>query len=365
MPKTSKPNLILLINVAVLVVFGLLMIMSAEMAISAERFNQSFHYVKSQILKGLIPGMILGYIAYLIPYPFWRKFAKPIFLASLILLALVFIPKIGMEFSGAKRWINVWGISFQPSELAKLAFVIFIAYFLEHRGALIKNRDTLYSFLVTLAVVGLLIAFQPDIGTLGVFALTGVAMYFIAGAPLKYIFVLCGLGLAALAAMIKFFPHASQRIQVLFHPELDPKGIGYQIDQILIALGSGGIFGQGLAQSKQKFLYLPQPVGDSIAAVIGEELGFIGLTILAGLFVAFAIQGFKIARNAPDQFAKFLATGITCLIVIQAFINIMATIGLIPLTGVTLPFISHGGSSLVVSLIGVGILLNISKYEKR
>lgn len=362
----KKTNFPILIITAILVVFGLFMITSASAVVSQEKFGQSFYFVKNQILKGLIPGVILGYFAYRIRYSFWRKTAKYIFLIGIILMALVFVPGLGLKLGGATRWIQFGDFSFQPSEVFKLAFIIYLAAFLENIS---ESRNTyrlqrLFSFAAIVGIVGGLITLQRDLGTLGVFCLTALAMYFMAQAPLSHIFFLSGLGISVLLVLVRIFPHASQRIQTFIHPELQTKGISYQLEQALIALGSGGIFGKGLSQGKQKFLYLPQPASDSIVAVIGEETGFLGLLALTSVFAAFGLQGVKIAQKAPDNFSRLLALGITSLIVIQAFINISAVIGLIPLTGITLPFVSYGGTSLVMSLVAVGILLNISKYAK-
>jgi len=363
---SQKFNLTILILTAALVIFGLFMVTSAGMVISQERFGQSLYFAKHQIINGLLPGLILGFLAFIFPLRYLRRYALLIFVAGIILMILVYIPGIGAKYGGANRWIQIENFNFQPSELFKLAFVIYLAAFFEKTNEMRKKHPIqgFLAFLAILAIIGLLIGLQPDIGTLGIFVLTAVAVYFLAKAPLTHIFTLAGLGFAGLVFLVKIFPHAMQRVQVLFNPDAAPKSIGYQMDQSLIALGSGGVFGQGLAQGKQKFLYLPQPAGDSIAAVVGEELGFLGLMALVSVFLAFAFHGLKIARYAPDEFLRFLAAGITCLIVIQAFINILAIIGLIPLTGVTLPFISYGGTSLAISLVGVGILLNISKYSK-
>jgi cell division protein FtsW len=366
MPTNKKLNLVILLVTGILVVFGLFMVTSAGMVISHEKFNQSFYFAKNQILKGLIPGLILGYVFFRVPYQFLRSYALPIFVAGLILLSAVFVPGLGLALGGAKRWIAIGGINFQPSEIFKLGFVIYLASFLEKFQKFDKKErhQHLIPFLIILGVTGLLIALEPDIGTLGIFALTAVAMYFIAKAPVLHILILAMTGCLVLILLVNIFPHALQRVQILFHPDLAPKGIGYQISQSLIAFGSGGFFGEGLGQGKQKYLYLPQAASDSIAAVIGEEMGFLGMLALLSLFVTFGYEGLKTAKNAPDEFSRLLAAGITCYIIIQTFINICAVVGLIPLTGVTLPFISYGGTSLAVSLVGVGILLNISKYAK-
>ena len=207
-----------------------------------------------------------------------------------------------------------------------------------------------------------LIVLQPNIGTAGTIGIIATVMYFSAGAPLWHIVTIAALGFGGFFSFLKFFSHASNRFQVFLHPELDPLGIGYQINQAILAIGSGGFFGRGLGQSIQKFNYLPEVIGDSIFAIIAEEIGFVGVVLLIGLFFMFAMRGFKIAKNSPDNFGKFLAVGITSWIVLQSFINISAISGLIPLTGVPLPLISYGASGLVVSLAAIGVLLNISRH---
>jgi cell division protein FtsW len=361
MPSQAKPNYTILAIVIFLVFFGLVMITSAGAVSSQERFGQSFYFVKNQILHGLLPGLLFGFLAYILPISFWRKNAKFIFFLGLIAMVLVFIPGIGMKLGGARRWINIAGQTFQPSEFFKLAFLLYLAAFLAKNRDSKNNRRGLISFIAIVSLPVFLIGLEPDLGTLSIFVLTAFIVYFAAETPFSHLAILSSLGLGAFALLIKAFPHALQRVQVFLNSETDPQGIGYQIGQSLIALGSGGFFGQGLTQSKQKFLYLPQPASDSIAAVIGEELGFLGMLIMIGLFAAFAFFGLKVAKNAPDNFSKLLAVGITSFIVIQAAVNIAAIAGLIPLTGITLPFISYGGSSLVVCLTAVGLLLNISK----
>ncbi|MDD5590136.1 MAG: putative lipid II flippase FtsW [Candidatus Portnoybacteria bacterium] len=362
--SSSKPSYPILGITGFLVFFGLLMIASAGAVISQERFGQSFYYVKSQLLHGLLPGIVLGLAAYIIPTSFWRKNAKFIFFIALVLMILVFVPGVGLEFGGAKRWISVAGQTFQPSEFFKLAFLIYLAAFLEkNSGSIKKEKKGLVIFGAVMAVPILLIGLEPDLGTLSVFIGAAFLMYIVAKAPLMHLTALAAFGTGMFLLFIKFLPHARQRIMVFFNSDTDPGGIGYQINQSLIALGSGGFFGQGLTQSKQKFLYLPQPAGDSIAAVLGEEFGFLGMLILSALFAAFAFFGFKIAQKAQSEFSKLLAVGIVSFIVIQAFVNIAAIADMIPLTGITLPFISHGGSSLVVCLTAVGMLLKISKEK--
>lgn len=342
------------------------MIASAGVAYSQTRFGDQYYFFKHQLFYGVIPGLIILYLIQRIDYHYWKKAGVFLFLASLILLVLVFIPGIGAKVYGASRWIQLGPLSFQPSEMTKLAIILYLAAWLESKGWS-RIRDFFEGFLPFLAVMGLigfLIIKQPDAGTLGIIILTAMAIYFIAGARISHIFSLIIAGFAGLIIIVKMAPYRLNRLLVFLNPETDIQGIGYQINQALLAIGSGGIFGVGLGHSRQKFSYLPEPVGDSIFAIIGEELGMIGAVVFLLLFVILAVKGLKIAKNAPDNFGKLVAGGITFWVVIQAFINIAAISGLIPLTGVPLPFISYGGTSLVFLMAGIGILLNISKQTK-
>jgi cell division protein FtsW len=279
---------------------------------------------------------------------------------------LIFVGNIGTEVYGARRWIQLGPLSFQPSEMAKLAMVLYLAAWLESKGGR-KIKDFFEGFLPFIGVmcfVGFLLIKQPDIGTLGVLFLTSISIYFASGAKVSHLLSLVIAGMAGLIALVKFEPYRLSRFLVFLNSSHDPKGVGYQINQALIAIGSGGIFGVGLGHSRQKFNYLPEPVGDSIFAIIGEELGMIGAGILIALFIMLALRGFKIAKAAPDNFGKLVAVGVTSWVIFQAFINIAAITGMIPLTGIPLPFISYGGTSLVFLMAGVGILLNISKQAK-
>lgn len=341
------------------------MISSASISQSQENYNESYFFLKNQIFKGLLPGLFFGALAYFLPCRRLKNAALPFFIIAIIMMLLVFIPSIGVKHGGAQRWIKIGSIVFQPSEIFKLAFIIYLAAWLSNKGKAIKSFTAgLIPFMVLTGLTGLLIILQPDIGTFGIIGLSAAIIYFLAGARLSHVGIIGGGGGAVLFFLSKFYTHVTNRLQVFLHPELDPQGLGYQINQALLAFGSGGLFGLGLGQSLQKFRYLPEPASDSIAAVIGEELGFVGLLCLLAMFLIFAFRGFKIARQSPDDFARLLAGGLTSWIIIQAIINISAICGLIPLTGVTLPFVSLGGSSLVVCLTGTGILLNISKYGK-
>lgn len=354
----------LLTVVLILLVFGLVMIASAGVIYSETRFADEYYFFKHQLFFGVIPGLLALYIFSRVDYTFWKKVSVPLFFISLIFLVLVFVPGIGTKIYGASRWIQLGPFSFQPSEMAKLSIIIYLAAWLESRGTH-RVKDFIEGFLPFLgimALIGFLIIKQPDMGTLGVIALASISIFFISGASLKHIFSLGALGVFLLWLLIKIEPYRFNRIATFLDRSFDPQGIGYQINQALLAIGSGGIFGVGLGHSRQKFNYLPEPVGDSIFAIIGEELGMIGAFALVALIVLLALRGMKIAKNAPDMFGRLLATGIIMWIVIQAFINISANVALVPLTGVPLPFISYGGTSLVFLMSAIGIMLNISKH---
>lgn len=351
--------------VFVLLVFGLVMISSAGVVVSKYRFEQDYHFFIHQLLMGVLPGILMLLVVQKIKYTFWKKNSLFLFLISLLFLVFIFIPGFGIKLLGASRWLNLGPISFQPTEMVKLTLIIYLASWMESVGVKIKSfSEGLIPFVVIVGLIGYLIILQPDIGTLGAILFIAVSMFFIAGASINSIFILIGAGVSLLFLLIKLEPYRLNRLLAYLNPGIDPQGIGYQINQALIALGSGGIFGLGLGHSRQKYNYLPEPIGDSIFAIIGEELGLIGTAFLIFLFVLFAMRGFKIARNAPDKFSSLVAVGISSWIIFQALINIMAIVGLIPLTGIPLPFISYGSTSLVFIMIGVGILLNISKYSK-
>ncbi len=363
--RTSQPDYILLGVIAILVVFGLIMVSSASIGQSQEQFHESYYYLKSQVLKGLLPGFIFGFIAYFFPYRYLKPLALPALILTVIGLIMVFVPGIGTAHSGARRWIALGPLVLQPSEFLKLSFIIYLSAWMSGKGKAIKDfSQSLVPFLIIVGLVAFLILMEPDIGTLGVIGFSSLIIYFLAGARISHLGLVSFGSVVMFYLLTKFYSHAANRLQVFLHPELDPKGIGYQINQALLALGSGGFFGLGLGQGLQKFKYLPEPASDSIVAVIGEELGFIGIMALLLLFMIFTFRGLKIAQASPDEFGQLLAGGLTGWIVVQALINIAAICGLIPLTGITLPFISLGGSSLAISLIGMGILLNISKYSK-
>lgn len=360
--KVSFDNVLFGVIVA-LIIFGLVMISSAGVIYSQTRFGDDYWFFKHQLLFGVLPGLIVFYFAQKIDYHFWKKMAVPFFFAAIIFLVLVFVPGIGSRVYGASRWLQLGPFSFQPSEMTKLAIILYLAAWLEGRGKeKIKDfQEGLLPFLGIMGLVSFLIIKQPDTGTLGVIVLSSFAIFFVAGAKISHLFGMGSLGALALTILVKIEPYRLNRILAFRNPDLDPQGIGYQIKQALIAVATGGFWGAGLGHSKQKFNYLPEPVGDSIFAVIGEEVGFLGSAFLVLLFVTFALRGLKIAKNAPDIFGRLVAVGIVSWVIFQAFINISANIALIPLTGIPLPFISYGGTSLLFLMGAMGILMNISK----
>ena len=360
--KKINSDVVLVYAIFGLLIFGLVMIASAGVGYSRIRFGDEYYFFKRQLLFGVLPGLLILTIVKNIDYRFWKKYSFLFFVISIIFLILVFVPGFGEKIYGANRWIQFGPFSFQPAEMLKISLILYLAAWIESRKEKIKDfYEGLMPFVMIIALVSFLLIKQPDIGTLGVIILISMTMFFVSGAKISHIFMLGSGGFLALLALIKFETYRMNRLLVFMHPELDPRGIGYQINQALLAIGSGGIFGVGLGHSLQKFNYLPEPVGDSIFAIIGEELGFFGEFILIMLFTVFFLRGLKIAKNAPDMFGRLVAIGIVSWITLQAFINIAAISGLVPLTGIPLPFISYGGTSIIFLLTSIGILMNISK----
>jgi len=372
MSKSSVPDYFLLGVSIFLLMFGIIILASVSAAFSFKKFDDTAYLLRHQILMGLIPGLILGFILYKIDLSLIKKWAPRLFLFNLFLLIAVFLPILGSNFGTASSWIYLGIVSFQPAEFLKLTFILYLAAWLTTRTdktVSVKiprefNR-TLVAFLLALAIVCLLLILQPDVGTLAIIAVTAVAMYFSTNLPLVHTFLIFLIGSAVFYSMVKISPYRLNRLLVFLNSDIDPMGIGYQMKQALIAIGSGGVAGVGLGLSIQKHGFLPQSISDSIFAVFSEETGFIGAFFLIFLFLVFAWRGFKIAKESKDKFCQLVALGITVWIISQTFVNIGAMIGMLPLTGVPLPFISYGGSALVAELAGLGILLNISKKNNQ
>ncbi len=351
--------------VGLLLLIGLIMLYSASTVESLNRFGNTTYFFKNQLLQGTLIGLLAAYVCYRIDYHLWQKLAPFIVAASLLLLVMVKIPGIGFSTGGASRWIHVGPIFLQPAELSKITLVIYIAAWINSRKAHLKDFfSAVFPMLVIVGLFALLILWQPDFGTMIALLGTALVMIVAAGTPWKSILSLSALGVATLILLIKLEPYRAARLLTFLNPSLDPQGAGYQINQALLAIGSGGLWGLGYGQSRQKHNYLPQVLGDSIFAVTAEELGFVRLLLIFALFVAFLFRGLKIASSAPDLFGRLLATGLVTMIILQVIINIGATIGVLPLTGIPLPFFSYGSSALIVNLSAVGILLQISKQVR-
>lgn len=362
----SKPDYLIIFLVVVFVVFGILMLSSATAPYAINKFDDSYHYVKKQIFPGLILGIFLFWIFSRLDYRILKKYGNHIFVAALLLLALVFVPHLGQtQGKGAYSWLNIFGFSLQPSEIAKLALIIFLSAWLEYRNAAknFSSINTLYKFLIILGLVAGMILLQPDIGTMAIIVFIGFVVYFVSGAPLVYFPVLGSAAAVGLYILTKIAPYRLARLTAFLNPSADPLGAGYHINQALLAIGSGRLLGVGFGQSRQKLQYLPEVSADSIFAIMSEELGFIFCALFVAALILFFIRGLKIASGAPDSFGKLLATGIVGWLVFQAFINIAAMLSLMPLTGLPLPFISYGGTALMTTLASCGILVNISKWS--
>ena len=350
--------------IAALVVAGLFLLSSASVAVSAKKYGTIYFYSLRQLFAALL-GLAALFIVHYIPYRFLRRLALPLFACSLILLALVFAPQIGLSLGGAQRWINLGMLSFQPSEIAKVAFVIFLAWWFDRIGSQ-KVRSFRFGFLPFLCFVGImggLILAEPDLGTFLVIAGSAVLMYIVAGGRWQYVLLFALIGAIAFGVLTQVKPYVGNRVDAFLNPEQDPLGIGYQVRQATISIGSGGVWGLGYGSSQQSSSFLPEPIGDSIFAIVAGEFGFLGVLIVLGLYLAFLWRGIIIARQAPDLFAKLLVAGIIGTITLQAFINMGAISGLLPLTGIPLPFISYGGTSLFMNLVSIGIIYQIAKQS--
>ncbi len=362
---TRRPDYTLIIVSFILVIFGLVMLASASAPVAFSKFGDSFYYLKRQLLRGFLPGLIFFLILARIDYRIWKK-AGWLFLAlSVVLLLGVFVPGLGADFGKARSWIHFGPLTLQPAELVKVTFLIFLAFCLEKISdwQLVRWKR-LAIFLFFSGLVSDLILLQGDLGTGIIVFASAVTVYFVFGAKLSELGIIAGLGGAAFLAMIKIAPYRLARIMTFMNPSLDPQGIGYQINQALVAVGSGGLLGRGLGSSRQKYQYLPEVTADSIFAIIGEEFGFVISVVLLFLFFSFAMRAMAISRRAPDIFGRLLSSGIAAWIVIQTLVNVGGIIGLMPLTGLPLPFISYGGTSLASTLAALGILVNISKYRR-
>lgn len=349
-----------------LMVAGFFIFSSASLGLLARSDTQYSSVTFSQTILGLLLGTIAMIVTSRLDYKIWKKTAFYFLAISIVLNILVLIPHIGFEHGGARRWFIIAGISIQPAEILKLAFVVYFSAWAA--GMKDKMKTLKYGFLPLVAlflVLGALLIKQPDTDNFLMIVFSGMAIFLVAGGRWKYIFVVVATAIIAVGALAFSRPYVMQRITTFLNPSENAQGSGYQIQQSLIAIGSGGMFGRGFGQSIQKFNFLPEPIGDSIFAVEAEEFGFLGACVLVLLYVLFAVRGLKIASRVPDLFGRLLVVGIVIMIVAQAFVNIGAMLGVLPLSGITLPFVSHGGTSLFITLLEVGIILSISKSQKQ
>lgn len=347
------------------VVAGLAIFSSATLGLLARETSSVSRNILLQAGLGLGLGSILFLIARNISLSRIKRLAPYLYIAAIILTAIVFIPGIGLKASGATRWIDLGFITIQPAEFLKIGYVLILAWWLAPRARGLSDiKKGILPFLLILSVPSILLLAQPNTSTTILIIITGCVMYFAAGAPLRDFFVITICAFVALGSIILIRPYVLERIKTFIDPSANPLSSGYQIQQSLIAIGSGGYLGRGFGQSAGKFNYLPEPSGDSIFAVFAEETGFVGALMLIILFIALAARGIVIAQNSHDLFGGLVALGFSFSIILQAFINISAMLGIIPLTGMPLPFISHGGTALIAVLIMCGLILNIAANRK-
>jgi cell division protein FtsW len=359
-----SPDIKLIYSIIIIILFGLVSLSSASSIFSYTKWGDAYYLFKHQLI-----GIGMGFFAFWyfsrIDYHYWKKYAFIFLLISIGLLLLVFIPALKPDWGHARSWIQVFGLSLQPSELVKISFLLYLAAWLEQRkDELHEVSQGIGPFVVILSIIAFLMILQPDIGTLSIIVITSLIVYFVGGGSMKHIIIIILVAFFAFSIIIFFKPYQQNRFKCLIDPEFSKQDICYQTNQSLIAVATGGIWGRGIGESRQKYLYLPEVSSDSIFAVISEEIGLIFSSVLIFVYFYIFYRGYLIARYAPDDFGKILAIGIVSWVTIQALINIGGIINILPMTGVPLPFISYGGSAILAAMIAVGILVNISKQTK-
>jgi cell division protein FtsW len=363
--KTFSVDTLFLIITGTLLGFGLLVFLSASLSLLGSKSGELWRILLSQIILGLCGGIIGAYIVTKFPLKYVKKFSLPLAIGAILLTAAVLIPGIGVRSGGAVRWIDLGFISFQPVEILKYTIIIYYAAWLSYSEPLRENiKYTLLPLIGILAVVGGLLLAQPDTDNFMIIVIVCMLMYFVSGAPWKHILFICLGGLALGGILILNRPYIFDRLTTFMDPTHDPLGSSYQVQQSLIAVGSGQLTGRGFGQSIQKYKYLPEPLSDSIYAVMSEEFGFVGALILILLYISFGLRGYVIAMRSNDIFQRYVVIGIVSLIVFQSLLNIASTIALFPLSGLPLVFVSHGGTALFFACLSVGLVLNISQYQR-
>ena len=360
----KKINIFLLISVVIISLFGVLMIYSSSYVWAEYKFNDPYKFLKSQLIF-LILGYIIMFIVSKINYQKYQKYSNIIFGICFILIVLVLIPGIGTVRNGSRSWFGIGGFGIQPSEFTKLGLIIFTSKYLKNNNKELRDiKKGVLPILIVLMLVFGLIMLQPDFGTGVVIVISIVALLFVSGVKMNFFIKIGLLGLVGVVVLIIIAPYRMERIVSFLNPWSDPLGSGFQIIQSMYAIGPGGLLGLGFGNSIQKHFYLPEPQTDFIFSIISEEFGFMGILIVSSLFITIIYQGIKISMKCEDAFGKYLAFGITFSLAFQTLLNLMVVVGLIPVTGVTLPFLSYGGSSLLITLLSMGILLNISKSTR-
>ena len=366
MKQEKKIDRFFLIIVFLLITIGAAIFISASLGILVKNKDVFYSVLRNQLVLGLGLGLVGMYLCTKIDYKIWRKYSLVIFIASILLTLAVFIPTLGLRHGGAERWVQFGGFSFQPVEFLKFGFIIYFAAWLSW----VKSRVSDFKFgvlplMILLTIIAGILLQQPDTKSLILIIVTGIVMLFVSGVPMKYILGVSGVAIVVLSTVVYFTPYLQARVKTFIDPSSDSAGSSYQIQQSLIALGGGGIYGRGFGQSIQKFSYLPEPQGDSIFAVLGEETGFVGSVAVIILYILFALRGFRIANHAPDLFSRLLVSGVVIMITAQSFMHIASVIGVFPLTGVPLVFMSHGGTALMVYMMSMGVIFQISRLQQR
>lgn len=353
----------LFLSVMLLLAIGVVMVYSSSSIVALKRYNDGYYFLKRQLLFASL-GVFIMLAVSRIDYRIYQKFAYPLLGISLISLVLVLIPHVGVDIAGTRRWFRVGGFTFQPAEFMKIAMVIYMAHSLSKKGERVKAFSVgIVPHMMVLGFTLLLILMQPDFGTSMAIAAVVFIMLFTAGARLTHLLSLVLLSLPAIYMLVFRVAYRRRRIMAFLNPWDDPQNVGFQIIQSFLAFGNGGLFGVGLGDGRQKMFYLPESFTDFIFSTIAEETGLIGILIIMALFVTFIVRGLQMSLRMKDPFGRYLALGLTSVIGLQAFINMAVVMGLLPNKGLPLPFISYGGSSIMTTLIGVGILLNISSHE--
>ncbi len=362
--KKNKVDRYLLIITSILVFYGLMIFLSASLGLLARGGARLSSVVANQILFGILLGTLFSYLMTKLDYKTLGKYSFWIWVFSIIFTLLVFMPGLGFSHGGARRWVLIAGFSIQPSELLKIAYIIYIsAWIARIKSEIITFKYGFLPFIIISAITVSVLIFQPDIGTTLLILLSGSLLYFIGGSNLKHVILVGILGLILATGLVLMKPYLWSRLVTFLDYSSDPQGAGYQIQQSLIAVGSGQLTGRGFGQSLQKFHYLPEPIGDSIFAVASEEFGFVGMFLLIALFLSLGVRAYYLSMKVKEKFGSLLIIGLTTMIISQSFFNMGAMLGIFPLSGLPLIFVSHGGTAMFFSLLSIGIILRVTKQN--